>query len=547
MNKFEKFSNAGATQEELLRSCVNVEQYDKLVFFLESFMFNNGKINCPSSYIIIVLMTLATLSEHSNSELIRNRLDIATSKRPISIRSMDILRKLVRVVEVNDVHSYDQDEIEFTKRQLFGSLDFFSCNHSRALRARGHTKRYKEEGFFEKSVNSFSSPSTKTSATSAGNDADDEQDSDTDWSPRKRLMEQTIKNITSSINMELDNNNGDNGEQHTDSEVVYILKNERIDFALLGDRIWNAIGWALKCSSINNPINYQIFKSWESILLLILDIVNLNTDETNKPFQKSLTYQLLISIARHYWDTKITDIIFTQSKSLFRNVFPNESSVCNSVLLTQKFHPFDHISIESVRLRHEIMFLALRGAQLTESSKISIANWNLDDLIHKISLELYSLTYKDFKNFLTFTDCDFKSDWKVTFIVELILSTFAQLSSYNPFQPDDINWYRDPNQYEYLKDLVQEVFIEIKSLPELENNTSRLTKFNDNLQKINLLLFQLITIWLKYSKFKPTKLWKETLISDIEIGEKKRFKYIEKLNLSTPSLKNIFIKTGVIN
>lgn len=523
-------------QEELLESFINVKQYDKLLFYLESTLFNNAPtLNCPSPFVINCLFTLGTLGEYNNADHIRKEFDKPLSTQPVHKRAVNILRKLVDIVVQNEEDArsthfqptkYNQDDVLHTKLQLKKFLELIRKDKNRELRPRIIKKRYKEKA--NEDFDEF-----------ALNDTDMEKPvNSTDWSPQKKLLEQQFQKLKG-LTVGDDSESESEGEDSLDRKSYYILKNERFDIALQGEKFWTAVSWALHCSSSKERIHLEVWKVWRPILELVFDIAAFdlddfikaresNTDDENglpPLFTNTCCYHLLNEVGRYHTLYKIVDIVFTNSRGKVVPIFDNELTKAKSVYLAdipRKTPPDTEYTFDSMAFRKKILYLAAKAtiySNLHDAGKHS--RWDLRTLARQTTLKLLDASYADFRAFFMLDESEVSEDWKIQLILDIIFDFFAQVNTF-VFDLPEPSWV-----YEKSPSFIEEMLTNVTYEKKFYDFSVgfNMAKMERDFEKLNLSLFVLLNIWLKCSKYITASTDKHKL-QDIyewcEIGEEDR-------------------------
>lgn len=535
-------------QEELLESFVNVKQYDKLLFYLESTLFNNApNLNCPSPFIINCLFTLATLGEYNNADLIRKEFDKPLSAQPVHKRAVNVLRKLVDIAATKGNQAmgknnfqrtrYNPDDVIQTRNTLKKSLELIRKAQRRELRPRTVKKRYKEK--VEQEFDEFASSS---------NDADGPINS-TDWSPQKKLLEQQFQKLKGPA-VESDTESESEGEGSLDRKSYYILKNERFDIALQGDKFWAAVSWALYCASSRERIHLEAWKVWKPILELIFDIAAFdledfieakksNTDDENgmtPMFTNTSCYRLLNEVGRYYTLSKIVDILFINSRSKVEPIFDNELTKTKSVYLAD-FHssaPQDaEYTFDSMILRKKILYLAAEATINSNSEEFGKhSTWKLRDLARQTTLKLMDASYVDFRTFFTLDVSEISEDWKLELILDILFDFFVQVNTF-VFDLPEPSWVYDKSP-DFIMEMLTNVTYEKKFYD--FNEGLNIAKMERDFEKLNLSLFVLLNVWLTCSNYVLASDRKiQETIEWCRIGEEKRRNALKTAQPNGPS------------
>ncbi|CCH40830.1 Non-structural maintenance of chromosome element 5 [Wickerhamomyces ciferrii] len=539
-------------QEELLRTFINVKQYDKLLFFLESTLFNNAPtLNCPSPFVINCLFTLATLGEYNNAGLIRKNFEKPLSQQPVSVRAINILRRLVNIVkeldeDVKDEKSnfggvkYDQEDIIHTQEQLIGSLKLIRSDKGRFLRPRSIQKAYKEKTAEE--LDEFDKK---------GSDSDSMMVNSTDWSPQKKLLERNFDRLKPSA-AEDESESESEGEGSLDRKSYYILRNERFDIALQGDGFWNAVAWALQCSSTKDNLNLEAWNVWKPILELIFDIIEIDLDqfitrktnneddENGEPalFKNTLIYQFHVR-AGYYPIHKVAEHIFTNSKSGIKPIFVNELQKAKSVFLVkpigESVHQEGEFSWGSMKFRKRLYHLtakAIYHSDLEHATKQH--RWSLRDLARNVTENLLKCSYSDFRLFFILEKEEIKEDWRLQLLLDIIFDFLVQINTFI-FNLPDPTWIYDQNP-DILEMFLTNVTYEKKYY---DQNESGARKMVEDYSKLNLALYLLINLYTDCSGYiGHSKIKKKLIIEWSETGEAKRRKVLESVRVNDLDIDN---------
>lgn len=113
---------------EILNSMCLLENYDHLLFFLECQMNKEGALAVPPFDILLVLMTLATVSDHYKEPLLRANDPYNVSRGKTSHRALKVLRFLVRTLKAFDVSKNKRYDLELLRCQFFIIIDSLSSN-----------------------------------------------------------------------------------------------------------------------------------------------------------------------------------------------------------------------------------------------------------------------------------------------------------------------------------------------------------------------------------------------------------------------------------
>lgn len=538
----------GQKQEELLESFINVKEYDKLLYYLESTLFNNAPLlKCPSPFVINCLLTLATLGEYYNADLIRREFAKVLSSQPIHIRAVNILRRLVDVVQYSMKEEgftktkYDIDDLTYAKQQLMKSLELIRTDKGRNLRPRLHNRRYHETT--EPELDEFSSKLGENKQVI----------NSTDWSPQKKLLEQQFQ-VMQSNSHESDEDSESEGEGVLDRKSFMILKNERFDIALQNGRLWAAVSWALQCSASKERIHLEVWRVWKPILEIVFDIAaidledylnsNSNTgseDEKSAALRMTVCYKLFEKVGRYQFMAKLSEVIFitsnsTKNQKLKINVDPifvNELTTAKSVHLAELLvnrGAEEEFTMESMAFRKKIFHLAYKLAKIAEnlnSSHFFPPNFTTIDLVKKCNEQLMDAHYNDFRKFFILDELELVDESKLEALLDMFWEFFVQVNifEFDTPSPDVIN-DADPK---FISTFLSKVsFFHKHYQPTGEH--SDLPKMQSDYAKLNYALYVLLNIWLRNSKFlysnKKEKIGQ--IIKWCEEGEERRKSALQK-------------------
>jgi len=506
-------TQAAQKQEELLESFINLKQYDKLLFYLESTLFNHPPdLNCPSPFVLNIIFTLASLGDYCNADLIRKEFDKVLSTQPIHVRAANLLRRLVDIgqkscitKQLEDLErtEYNEEDVKYTKYQLIKSLELINKDNGRSLRPRLHYKKYVEKPPIDDEFDELEKDSSERLIKA------------TDWSPQKRLLEQQfniIKSETADSGKESDD---DDDDSSLDKKSYMILKNERFDIALQNERFWSAVTWALQCSSSKEKIEMEAWKVWKPILYIIFDILSIDLEDfihskanelngiSNIPpmFTETITFNVLQKVGRHYPISKMTDVIFTDSKGpggkKIGPIFSNELTLAKSVHLADEitsFFPGAEYSLESMAFRKKLFYFVAKAvihSGLQDDPKQT--RWSTENLLRSVTLKLLDATYIDFVNFFALDECELSESWKLDLLLDILLDFFVQVNTYK-FHPPADNWIYDEKS-SFVGTLISNVTYMEKYYDHLGEKL--IPKMTSDYSKLNFALYILLNLWLK--------------------------------------------------
>ncbi len=533
------------SQEELLESFINVQQYDKLLYYLESSLFNNAPtLNCPSAFVINCLFTLATLGEYYNADLIRKEFDKPLSSQPLHIRAINILKRLMCIVQQScgkgdqTFHrtEYNIEDVNYTKFQLIRALELIIRTDKRDLRPRILRKDYKEKKEPEPEADEF----TNTQPS------DNEKVNSTDWSPQKKLLEQQFQ-MVKGPGADSDDESESEGENILDRKSYMVLKNERFDIALQNDSFWAAVSWALECSTSRDKVRLEAWKVWRPILNILIDIATIDledfisakksnidgADGMPAMFTETLAYKLLIMVGRYNPMDNLLDVIFPKVEQTKNKrdkkvgpIFANELTTARSVHLVDFLfqRPNDErISMESMLLRKKLYFLTYRAANDANPDdcfkESRFSSWKL---ARYLTQKLVDLSYGDFKKFFILQESELSETWKLDTILDVLFDWFVQINGY-VFDTPTLDFLEDSDP-EFIRSFLCNVFYEKEFYKKHTEADSLLKHMQTDFSKLNFSLYFLLNLWLKFSNFLSTE--KEQKIKEIvrwcETGESKR-------------------------
>lgn len=121
---------------EMLNSICLLDSYDHLLLTLESRISSGGIIEVPPFDVLMILMTLATVSEHYKEPISRSNDPYNISRGKLSHRSLKILKFYVEALRSYDGKGNDQYEYELLRCQFFIIIDSLISNITYSPRRR---------------------------------------------------------------------------------------------------------------------------------------------------------------------------------------------------------------------------------------------------------------------------------------------------------------------------------------------------------------------------------------------------------------------------
>ena len=114
---------------EVLNSMYLLNNYDHLMYFLESQLDISSGNSTPKSLVVppydilLVLLTLATVSEHYRDEQLGNNDRYNATRIPLNKRAIGLLRKYLIILLEFDVSRYNRYDLELLRCQVFLMVD----------------------------------------------------------------------------------------------------------------------------------------------------------------------------------------------------------------------------------------------------------------------------------------------------------------------------------------------------------------------------------------------------------------------------------------
>lgn len=121
---------------EALNSMCLLDNFDHLLFFLECQMYSSSTLAVPPFDIILVLLTLATVSDHYKDNSTRLNDPYNVSRASLSKRALKILSFYLEALKEFDTTKHDRYKLELLRCQLFLASDSLSPSGSRSGRPR---------------------------------------------------------------------------------------------------------------------------------------------------------------------------------------------------------------------------------------------------------------------------------------------------------------------------------------------------------------------------------------------------------------------------
>ncbi|QLL30762.1 hypothetical protein HG536_0A05770 [Torulaspora globosa] len=153
---------------EMLNSMCLLDNYDHLLFALECQISSSGSVVVPPFDVLLVLMTLATVSEHYKEPASRANDPYNVSRSKLSHRSLKVLRFYTELLKQYDAESGGQYELELLRCQFFIIVDSLIGN-TRWGRTGRVKRRRTENGVSYTSFVSESSDSESAGESSVDN------------------------------------------------------------------------------------------------------------------------------------------------------------------------------------------------------------------------------------------------------------------------------------------------------------------------------------------------------------------------------------------
>lgn len=527
MNRHRKITAMDKFTDQLLESYISVQHWDMLLTKLEASTFY-----CPQPLVLDVLFTLATLSPYNSDAIIRKDFGLLTSDRPVNQRALWILNAIVASVkqntETDDPFSLyvDPEIIEHAEQQLIASMEFLRGNGPRGLRTKAFKKASYSSDLDDPLQKVVRTPHKKRTPDSLSDD-----------SPQKRALKMTLERNSVEAN-QIDSDSDDDmkwAKTPADTKTLAILRHERIDVTLVDGRIWSAISWALVSASMTqDAIRQQVWQTWNPILDIFIEIFqielnrykkNVQQDKRNK-FELSslLSTRFFEQVGRHLWSTRFAEAILPSSNQRTQHnitsVYTNELHLCRSQFLEplnrSQFRPL-LLSLDSVPLRHKLVYLAIQWIELGGSTEFDRSS--MDSLVSKLALRILNDGNIDDMILWYRLDPWESSSQMVSFMVEMLTYSLVQLTSFEFSQPES-DWYLDKDP-EIIVLMFQNMPLQKKYYP-IETDAGW-EKIQDDFSKINFLAYSLFCIWVKFAK---PQLNKSGLLQLAHEGEEERIEVL---------------------
>lgn len=113
---------------EMLNSMCLLDNYDHLLFTLECEISSGTSVVVPPFDVLLVVMTLATVSEHYKEPVSRANDRYNISRGKLSHRSLKVLAFYTRLLKQYDAKDGEQYELELLRCQFFIIIDSLICN-----------------------------------------------------------------------------------------------------------------------------------------------------------------------------------------------------------------------------------------------------------------------------------------------------------------------------------------------------------------------------------------------------------------------------------
>lgn len=259
-----ELTHAHLLEFEMLNSMSALESFDQLLYFFESKLASNN-LPVPPGDVIIVMLTLATVSEHYKGQLLRNNDPYNVSRNSLSVRSVRVLQQLVQKMVVFDTRNHSIYDLELLRCQFFIAIDHISP---------------KRPSFPlpKKDVDSYKRRKTSSSRVECSEHA----------------------HISSGVNSNSSNfNNSYSSYVSALEHKTHVLKNSLLTIKLnQRGGFWNCVGWALANSVEESFEKYSCGRIWMPVLHIIFQLYDLRQEyfmnfEFSKAVRPSLCFQQL--------------------------------------------------------------------------------------------------------------------------------------------------------------------------------------------------------------------------------------------------------------
>lgn len=534
-------------QEDLLDSYINVEEYDKVLLLLESTLFTSPpKLLCPSSFVIRILFTLCTLEDYYNADFIRTELKNSLSDIPISQRAYQLLRNLIDLVKNHNYGDHDDNldpfkpikfdntDINFAKIQLIDSLKFVADASNRYnLRKLNSKRNYKEKP-----------PPSKLTPKKAKISLLDINNNALNWSPERIKLEKEFYEVSENKlifehNVSSDNDSDDSFLKTSDRKSLKILKNDRIDIALRQNKIWIAIQLCFKNGLNNtNSLIFKNWKMWNNLLLLFIDIFEMelhdyiNDSNKDKLFENTLLFKFLDTPIKYSWNLKFPELLLNNRNFKSNPIFKYELIKAKSVLIDKYLQDTNNpkqISIKNSLLFNKLFFLTCNSIILRkyDISDPTNSKWNLNIFIRSFTeLLIKQGNYFDYLNFFQITNLN---KFKIQIYENILMISLVQITTDDFNQFTDYEWLfnNDAESLNFILDLFENITFTEKCYQ--INNELQTDRLIDDYNKLNLVLYYILKLWLYASKTNLDLNLIKKLINCAKIGEGKRLKITKSI------------------
>ena len=127
---FVKLTEDQLDKFEVLNSMYLLENYSHLLFFLEN-QPNSKNLIVPPFDIVIVLLTLATVSNHYKEPVVRGNDPYNVSRQQLSKRALALLRKYLKILKEFDCEIFERYNLELLRCQFFLAIDTLTLRKAR--------------------------------------------------------------------------------------------------------------------------------------------------------------------------------------------------------------------------------------------------------------------------------------------------------------------------------------------------------------------------------------------------------------------------------
>lgn len=552
MEDIETYVDVRRHQAALIESFINIGDYDSLLNYLESTLVNNfPRLYCPSSLVINVLFTLATLTEYNNADQLKAEFGNMSSDRTVSTRAIAIIQTIVEIVKNKDIHSQqtingepndsyiEPHDIKYAQDQLIDSLSFAEEKPTKQFRSRA----LRQQNYYTRN----SEPANEINSGSSMPQEPEPDDNTLDTSPQKRQLQLALGKLD---DVETNTNFTDEADDldlsTVDKKSFMILRHKRFDAAMAGERIFTAIQWAMHCSTSDQTVKRKAWEMWMPILDLLTDIMYIDLrsfkelqemTSANEHVSSTSTEAVLSQIGRHYWARKFIEAILPLPKDKVQQIFPDELKTARSYHIVDPIFP-EHgrlISSDAVPFLKKFLSLACEWSTLrTEDvNDMSFSENSIDDIVNELSLRI--ITEGDIKDLMIWfrlTKEDMANSTTVDFTYNHLLHSLVQITSYNDLQnelEEDFVNSEDLNNILILfsKTVFHHKFYDLAKDGDGMEDSWGYEKFRLDYNRLSILMLLLFNMWTSLTKPKLKPSDKQKILDAAIEGEKIRRAEIE--------------------